>query len=554
MELSKKLKILDCTFRDGGFYNSWDFEDNIVNNYLNVINQSGVDIVEIGYRSVSIGEFYGMFKYSNDFHLKCLKEFKNVEFALMVDLKEFVNNGVLNEELFTKTFRKTNFSNISWVRIAILSNLVVHSLRALEILKMLGYKTTINLMQISLLDEKQIVEAIKNYGKDTLDIFYFADSFGSMFPQDIIKYINLIKNNFDGKIGFHAHDNMSLAFANSIEAINQDIDFVDSTIFGMGRGAGNLKTENILIYLKLIKRIERYNPNILLDFLEHYINPLKEEFKWGSNFNYMLSGLKNIHPMYSQKLEELGRYTSNKFIDILEKIPEQNKAKFSKKELDNAIVNAQKESVECSDPLSDDLTNKYFSDKTENNILVIGTGPSIKRYSKYIQEYIEKFSSFVVECNINPNLKYNSGFATLIHEIHLENIEADNLNRSIIFGNYSLYKSANLGLNNSFFRYKISRDVFNVSADHIVIPNEVVAMYALGIAILLKPKRILLAGFDGYKKNLDAASYVKQQEMDEFFLLFKEKTKESCIEYYSITPTTYTIPQTSIFYLLNQNE
>lgn len=544
----RKIKLLDCTLRDGGFYNNWDFNLDFIKKYLNVICKSGVDIIEIGYRSLQSEEFYGLLKYSDDYHLSFLNDYNNVEFALMVDLKEFLQNKYFDETLFRKTFEKTKYSQISWVRVAILSSQAEYSNAALDILKDLGYKTTINLMQMSLLSHQQIADVVRIYRPTTLDIFYFADSFGSMYPKNIKDYITLIRNNFEGEIGIHTHDNLSLAYANSIEAINCGVEYVDSTILGMGRGAGNLKTENLLLELHLKTKDEKYNPNLFLDFIDNELIPLKEKYNWGTNYNYVMAGLKNIHPMYCQKLEELGRYTSDTFIRILEKIPDENKSKFSIVELEKAISKAHSVSI-IENIRSDDILKLFKPADRISNIIVMGTGPSTMKYSNYIQEYIDKNHQLVIECNINSGINYKTGFATLIHEKHIQQMQSNAINKNIIFGDYLCYKNYKYGINNYFFNYKLTKGNFEITNDEISLPSDVVSMYALGLALLFNPTSILLIGFDGYKSSLDISSnYIKQQEMEEFFVFFDMKCKEHNVFYASLTPTTYTIPQSSIFY------
>ncbi len=547
------VKILDCTLRDGGFYNNWDFNDDLILNYLDSINESGVDVVEIGYRSTLSNEFYGLLKYSDDKQLEFLKEFKKVEFSLMIDLKEFVKNRVFERELFTRTLRKTDRSCISWIRVAIVYDLLPYCKEAVAILKGLGYKATINLMQASLLNDEQISKVARTFSKEMLDVIYLADSFGSMLPDDVKKYLTIVKENFDGCIGFHSHDNLSLAFSNCLTAIDLGVDYVDSTILGIGRGAGNLKTEQILLYLKVNQGLKRYNPHSILDFIDRHLKGLKQKYQWGSNFAYALAGLRNIHPMYCQQLEQLGRYTAEKFIQILENIPEEKKTRYSKEELELAIVKAQEIDSETNDIPNSDLFKIFAQDRTVEEVLVIGTGPSAKKYAKAIQQYVDLASPFVIECNLSSNIKYKKGFATLIHEKHLLEAKQKRIDKPVIFGNTRAYNVGDLCSAKYFFKYKVTPKQFKVSDSEICIPSEVVSMYALGLCILLDAKRIILVGFDGYGDSLDSASnYIKQQEMLEFLILFTEQIRTLRIQFSSATPTSYTIPQTSIYYLLNK--
>lgn len=550
MNNTDSLRLLDCTLRDGGFYNNWDFDEDTISSYLKAMNESGVHIVEIGYRSILSNDFFGLLKYSDERQLSFLQLFPNLEYSLMVDLKEFVRGGKFDAQLFATTFQKHANSRISWIRIAILHDLVDHCEFALKILKDQGYKTTVNLMQISLLSDEEIMRVSRTLNAFPVDVFYFADSFGGMLPQDVKRYITLIRQNYHGALGVHFHDNLGLAFANSLAAVETGVEFLDSTVLGMGRGAGNLKTELILLFLKVVHGNQQLNPNVLLEFISKSMEPCKQKFQWGPSFSYALSGFENIHPMYCQKLEELGRYTGDKVIRILQNIPREKKSKYSAAELEHAIVRAQEASVADADAQSFSPLDTFGP---QEQVLVVGTGPSAKKYSKAIQEYVSTGEMFVIECNPASGITYQRGFGTLIHEKHLVGKKIEEIRVPVVFGSHKLFTSARTDAEKYFFRYRITPGCFDSTENQISIPSEVVSMYSLGLALLLQPKRLILVGFDGYEEyTQNAANYIKQQEMESFFALFQKTAKSLSVEFFSATPTSYTIPKSSIFYLLTQ--
>lgn len=344
----KQIKVLDCTLRDGGYYNNWDFNENLARESVAALNKSGIDIIEIGYKSLAKGQFYGLFKYCTESQLEFLKDNKDVEYAFMLDAKEFVQNDKLDVIALKKCVKPKRDSLFSWCRVATYYNTIHQASEIVKILNEMGYRTTINLMAMSLLSEDEFIDALQIISETPLDVFYFADSFGSFKPSDIFSYVQLIRKYYQGPIGLHTHDNQGLAFANTLAAIEAGVEYIDGTFTGMGRGAGNLKLEQLLLHLYFKLNREDLNPFALLDVINNYFIPLQNYYGWGWDFNYMLSGIKNIHPTYCQKLKSNNQYTLPQMANILSNIPAQSRSKYNEKELikiSDSVVNISKNGV-----------------------------------------------------------------------------------------------------------------------------------------------------------------------------------------------------------------
>ena len=162
----------------------------------------------------------------------------------------------------------------------------------------LGYETTCNIMgRQAQRTESQIESALEMLGRSHVDVIYLVDSCGRLFyPENISdlarKYVELGEK-FGKKIGFHAHNNQTLAFANTIETMSYGVSYLDATANAMGRGAGNCAMELLLGFLKNPK----YSLYALLEFIEEYMLPLKASgIVWGFDIQYMLTGQLNRHP------------------------------------------------------------------------------------------------------------------------------------------------------------------------------------------------------------------------------------------------------------------
>ena len=181
-------------------------------------------------------------------------------------------------------------------------------------------------MQISERTEKEIKEACKLAKKTKLDILYFADSLGSMDDKDIKKIVKIFKKEWAGNIGIHAHNNLGLALSNSVTALKEGVNWVDSTVMGMGRGAGNAQTEYIILEIEKFKK--KFQNNLsLMKVIKKYFYPLYNKYKWGINFYYYLAGKFSIHPTYIQEMINI-ELTESEMIDGINQLKDYGASRY----------------------------------------------------------------------------------------------------------------------------------------------------------------------------------------------------------------------------------
>lgn len=325
------IKVIDCTLRDGGYYNKWNFSIEIVQRYLDAISKCHVDVVEMGFRFPTKNRGLGPCAYTTDAFLQQLHIPEHMSVAVMVngaDLCEDQTSDKIIDELFP---RSASDSHVEIVRIACHFYHLEKVLPYISILKNKGFSVIVNIMQItdrSESDLRILTQLLKNSGVEAL---YFADSIGGMSPADICRVVACLKNEWKNEIGIHAHDNMGLAMANTLAGIDAGVTWVDATISGMGRGAGNTPTELLVTELSV-----RYQKNLeidsLLALLATYFLPLKDKFRWGSNPYYYLAGKLNIHPSYIQSLL-VDTHSSKKLIGIIEQLGKQKATAYNEEVL-----------------------------------------------------------------------------------------------------------------------------------------------------------------------------------------------------------------------------
>ena len=310
---NKPFKILDCTIRDGGYYTHWSFSSSFSRDYFKAVNNTGIDIVEAGYKSLNNE---GRFKSIDDEELLgFLPKERTYELAFMIDLKEFAKEDTTLDSPALGELVKGTSRLFSTCRVA-MTEKEMHLLKpALEILRSENLKPIINLMKtmyVSEEDKAKFFELCKQLNPEAI---YIADSFGCMCTDDMSKQVREFVGNYD-TVGVHTHDNLGLAFANTLQAISDGASIVDTTFLGMGRGVGNAKTEQLLCYY------ESLNLTSITDdcreFIDTHMAPLREEHCWGFNLQYMFCGLHDIHPMYCQKLlKEFGKEKVIKTLEVI---------------------------------------------------------------------------------------------------------------------------------------------------------------------------------------------------------------------------------------------
>lgn len=270
-------KILDCTIRDGGHITGWNFPDELVRGAFNAAQMSGLDYFEIGYLNSAGGKFAGC----KDLEALGLEK-KGLKLAVMV------NAG-------GKAYSMPDSRIVDAVRVACHPDETEIGLHICEEFRAKGFEVFLHLMNISGMADAHFSTLSCWSKKNILTSVYFADSFGSLVPDEVEKYFKKLEGCGFENISFHAHNNMQLAFANTLRAIDCGAYSVDVTAYGMGRGCGNLPAELLLGYLKK-------NPEFYFDLIEKYFLDLYEKYRWGYSVPNLIGGLKNLHP---RKISEL---------------------------------------------------------------------------------------------------------------------------------------------------------------------------------------------------------------------------------------------------------
>jgi len=297
MMFREQIKVLDCTIRDGGLMNNHDFDERFVRAIFKAVSESGIDYMEIGYknsRRLFPEDKYGAWKFCADDDIRKVTEGINsqTKISVMVDV----------DRVDLEDIKPKKDSPVDMIRTACYVKDVDKAIFLTNHFADKGYETTVNLMAISKVLEVDLNECLSQLEKECrCNVVYLVDSNGALFQETTEYLIKKAKSIVKTKeIGFHAHNNQQLAFGNTIEAIIHQANFLDSTIFGMGRAAGNCPTELLLGFLKNPK----FDIRPVLDVISKEMVPLREKVEWGYVIPYAITGILDEHPKSALKLRE----------------------------------------------------------------------------------------------------------------------------------------------------------------------------------------------------------------------------------------------------------
>ncbi|MCI5954629.1 MAG: aldolase catalytic domain-containing protein [Lachnospiraceae bacterium] len=286
------VKVVDATLRDGGLVNDFYFEDAFVKALYLTNLRTGVDYMEFGYKAskemFDVNKF-GKWKFCND------EDIRAIVGENATDLKIAVMADVGRCDYKTDIINRAD-SPIDLIRVATYLNTIPAAVDMIEDAAKKGYEVSCNIMAISNAQESELKVALDILAQSPVDVLYIVDSYGALYPEQLARLADIYMNvaaKYGKKVGIHAHNNQQLAFANTIEAVGDGVDWLDATYASMGRGAGNCAMELLLGFL----RNPKYNVYPAIQFIDTYMNKLKADgVVWGYDLQYLMTGLLNQHP------------------------------------------------------------------------------------------------------------------------------------------------------------------------------------------------------------------------------------------------------------------
>jgi len=471
-----KISILDCTLRDGGYVNNFCFGVKQINQVVEKLCEANIEIIECGFlQSGKNDPVYSLYGSVDQIVLPNNKK-ENCMFVAMIAFGE-----IKPEEIAP---RKPN--NIDGIRLTFHGTEWEETKKfALDLMEK-GYKVFIQPVGTITYTDEQLLTLIKDVNSINPFAFYIVDTLGSMYKNDLLRMFYLVDHNLakDICLGFHSHNNMQLSFANSMMLLEIHTDrhlIIDSSVFGMGRGAGNLNTELITHYIN--NNIDnRYNIIPLLEMIDNIILPIYKKFHWGFSEPYYLSAIMGIHPNYSSYLLDRKTIGITKIAELLEKLPVSERDLFTKTLIENIYHDEMSHAVEDSSAIKE-LTEKING----KDVLVIAPGGSIKTHNEQIKKRIESESPFIISLNFVPdNIIPDLVFVS--NRKRFEQLQS---------GDFLLAVTSNISIS-------VKKTVYVLDYDSLLSNDlDVTGIMVLKFLSRVGAKRVILAGYDGFTGGAD---------------------------------------------------
>lgn len=533
---AKAVQFLDCTLRDGGYYTSWDFSKDLIQRYFIAVARAGVTAVEVGFRSISNKGFKGACAYTTEDFLESLIIPAPLAIGVMINGKEIANIRTQSDVIKQLFPQPAKSSRVSLVRVACHYHEFASALMAADQLKEMGFQVGFNLMQIAERTQEEVVHLAKMAADSPIDVLYFADSMGGMQPDDVERVIGWLRESWTGEIGIHTHDNLGLALSNCMRALDSGASWVDSTVTGMGRGPGNARTEELAIEISA-RSGQKLDMVPMMEILRRDFKPLQQQYGWGTNPYYYLSGKHGIHPSYVQEMLGDSRYTEEDVLAVLTHLMEDGGSHFEPRRIQDARL------FYSGSPRGTWAPSSVLNDKI---VLLVGAGPGVKRHREAIERLIKREQPVVIALNTQQSLE--ESFIDYRIACHPVRLLADasthaHLPHPLItpvsmlptdvtqeFGDKELLD----------FGLSVDGGSFDFQLHHCTVPSSMVVAYALAMASSGSASKVWLAGFDGY-----GPGDPRTEEMSAVFDQYIDT--KGHVPVMAITPTEYSIPTLSVY-------
>lgn len=487
------IKILDCTLRDGGYINDWSFGEKTIKSVIKKLSQSNVDIIECGFLT---DEYFDKNKslYNDVNKIKDYIKPKNPN-TLYVGM-------IAYPDIAIDKIARYDGKSIDGIRVTFHEHEIENALLLSRQLMEKGYKVFIQPVGTTSYTDSGLISLIKKVNELKPYAFYMVDTLGVMFKNDLMRLYYLVDNNLDKAIaiGFHSHNNLQLSFSNAQELIQlhtrREI-IVDSSVFGMGRGAGNLSTELITQYIN-VNVNRKYNIEPLLEIVDEHIGQIFLKYQWGYSVPYYIAAINNCHPNYASYLINKQTISVKAINTILRQLSDDKKALYDKDYIEKLYIEYQKHLIDDSAALE---TVKTIIGK--RSLLIMCPGKSLSTEAAKIEKYILKNDPYIICVNFLPeNYRCDAVFFSNSKRFDSWNA-ADSY--SLNGGTVILTSNIQVQYNDSF--------VFINYSDLLIDEGEISDNSGLMLLNLLRRldiKHVSIAGLDGYKTDVRNNYYTQE--------------------------------------------
>lgn len=513
----KRIQILDCTLRDGGYINDWKFGKKAIKSIISKLQKAQIDIIECGFLTKEIkNDNYSLFNSTNKIQEMIGTKDKNTIFVAMIAIGE--------KEIDPATLPPYDGTSIDGIRLTFHKEEFTKAIHWAQILMEKNYKVfmqpvgTISYSDIELLNMIEKINALSPFA------FYIVDTLGSMYKNELLHIFYLIDKNLNPEIlvGFHAHNNLQLAFSNAQELSRihtQRKVIIDTSIYGMGRAAGNLPTELFTQYVNKNISLE-YDVPELLDIYDKYVSLIHQKYDWGYAIPYHIAAKNICHPNYASFLINKQTLTMKDIENIIISIPEEEKIVFNQKLVEQLYINYQNRKIDDTAAIHS-LRNLFYN----KPLLILAPGKSLTIEYEKIYHHITTAQPHIISINFwDNNFPIDTCFVS--NHKRVSNIQ-DSLNQS---DNINIIATSNIQFEKEYNCHYVNYYNY-LNLDDMVFDNA--GLMLLNLLKNCDVKEVTLAGFDGFKYRYDENYYndslvlqINESELNEKQTRIKEQLKK----------------------------
>lgn len=393
-----RIRILDCTLRDGGYINDFRFGEPIIKKIISKLTKASIDIIECGWlKSDANDKERSLFGSIESIKNVILKKNPNILYVAMVQY-----GAISNDEI-----EKREHDSIDGIRVTFHEYEIDDAFIFGKQLMEKGYKVFMQPVGTTTYSDDALLNLINKINELRPYAFYLVDTLGTMYKNDLLRMFYLVDNNLDRNIilGFHSHNNLQLSFANAQELIHINTPrhiILDSSVYGMGRGAGNLNTELLTQYINTHFGL-KYDNLEILEILDEYIKPLRTKYQWGYEAAYYIASVTECHPNYASFLLNKNTLHVQDIYAILNSLDKNKRSLFDKQYAGEAYLKYMNHYVD------DQETIEYLSKLIDGKpVLLLAPGKSLIKNMSKINDFAISGKYFVISVNFIPNKIYTN--------------------------------------------------------------------------------------------------------------------------------------------------
>jgi len=531
----RNIKLLDCTLRDGGFVNDWNYGHTVIRDIISRLDLAEIDIIEIGYLNEKEESNKDRTIFPNTESAEKFFENISLKNAMAVAIIDYGNCSIDN-------IGPCKESTLNGIRVTFKKHEIDNAMEFCSHIKAKGYKVFAQPVSFTSYSDMEVLSLVEKVNKLKPYAISIVDTYGLMLKKDLIRSYYLLDHNLIDsiRIGYHSHNNYQLAFSNCAElvdsiSVSRNI-ILDATLLGMGKSAGNAQIELIANYLNS-EYLHNYNINQLLEIIDLYISPIYQQTPWGYRIEFFISASNDCHYQYVKDLIGKNTLSIKSINEIIAMIDDSDKLTYKNGLIEHLYLQYQQKQI--NDEYACNWLKSYIKGK---RVLILAPGSTLTSHREAILQYIEKNSPIIFSTNFIP------------YDYAVDCLFVGNAKRygKILDTYKKAFKQPIILATSNITESATPIDyVFNYSSlilDEIEILDNSTLMF-LQLLVKIGVEEVALAGFDGFSissktlnyadKSMLVAASEEKMDVDNQLIKCKIQTLRNMLDLKFITPSRY---------------